>query len=144
MTQKFLADVNFWLAIAIGAHANHASAAHWFSSQGDDSVGYCRMTQQGFLRLLTDVRVFKTDAVTLPESWAIFDSLMDDPRVYFLRSEPAGLDDQWKVYTQRPSFSPKVWNDAYLAAFAKTGNFELVTFDRGFVQYEGLRVTILS
>jgi predicted nucleic acid-binding protein len=42
------------------------------------------------------------------------------------------------------TFSPKVWNDAYLAAFAKAANFELVTLDRGFAQYQHVRSKILS
>jgi len=36
------------------------------------------------------------------------------------------------------------WADAYLAAFAKTANLELITFDKGFAQFAGLRLTILS
>ncbi len=35
-------------------------------------------------------------------------------------------------------------NDAYLAAFAKAADFELVTFDRGLAEYRDLRCTILS
>ena len=38
------------------------------------------------------------------------------------------------------------WTDAYLAAFAISGNHELVTFDRGFGRYEadGLRWHLLE
>jgi predicted nucleic acid-binding protein len=43
----------------------------------------------------------------------------------------------------RETFSPKVWNDAFLAALAMTAGFDLVTFDKGFAQYAGLRFTIL-
>ena len=42
------------------------------------------------------------------------------------------------------AFSPKVWNDAYLAAFARSVDFEVVTFDQGFAHYANLRRTILS
>jgi predicted nucleic acid-binding protein len=37
-----------------------------------------------------------------------------------------------------------VWNDAYLAAFAKAGKYEVVTFDKAFAQFPGIRYTILS
>ncbi len=68
MTQKFLADVNFWLAFAVPVHTSHTSALYWFSNQANDSVCFCRMAQQGFLRLLTDVRVFKDEAITVVNS----------------------------------------------------------------------------
>jgi predicted nucleic acid-binding protein len=41
------------------------------------------------------------------------------------------------------SFSPKVWNDAYLAAFAQAAAFDLVTFDRAFAQFKGVASTVL-
>jgi len=47
-------------------------------------------------------------------------------------------------YTQAQSFSPKVWNDAYLAVFARAANLQLVTFDQGFVQFADLNRMILS
>jgi predicted nucleic acid-binding protein len=46
--------------------------------------------------------------------------------------------------TQRKTFSPNVWSDAYLAAFAQAADFEVVTFDKGFMQYKNVRVAILS
>ncbi len=52
----------------------------------------------------------------------------------------------WKrigQWTQNQSFSPHVWNDAYLAAFAENGGMELVTFDRALAQYTGVNCTFL-
>jgi predicted nucleic acid-binding protein len=40
-------------------------------------------------------------------------------------------------------FAPKLWSDAYLAAFAIAGGYQLVTFDRGFKQYANLTATLL-
>ena len=48
------------------------------------------------------------------------------------------------MFTQLPSFSTNVWTDAYLAAFATVADFELVTFDQGFLQFKNLRRTVLS
>ena len=45
---------------------------------------------------------------------------------------------------QGATFSPKVWNDAYLAAFARTAGLTLITFDRGFAQFTDLTAAILS
>ena len=74
---------------------------------------------------------------------ALYDSYLSDPRVVFV-AEPAGLEVRWRAFTGRQSFSPHVWNDAYLAAFALVAGFELVTFDQGFAQYAGLASTILA
>jgi len=68
---------------------------------------------------------------------------MTDPRIGFA-DEPAGIEPQWRGFSQGSTFSPNVWNDAYLAAFAVTGGFELVTFDKGFARYPSLSHTLLS
>ena len=80
--------------------------------------------------------------MTLPDAWQIYDLYLSDPRVSFAE-EPVHLEIHWRTYTQSRSFSPKVWNDAYLAAFAFAGGLELVTFDKGFTQYQNLTSKIL-
>jgi len=37
-----------------------------------------------------------------------------------------------------------VWNDAYLAAFAQAAGLEIITFDQGFSQYDGVNSVILA
>ena len=39
--------------------------------------------------------------------------------------------------------SPKLWMDAYLAAFAVVGGFKLVTSDKAFKQFKGLNLQLL-
>ncbi len=43
----------------------------------------------------------------------------------------------------RSQASPKVWMDAYLAAFAVAGNYQFVTNDKAFRQFEGLDLVML-
>ena len=40
--------------------------------------------------------------------------------------------------------SPKLWMDAYLAAFTVAGGYQLVTTDKGFKQFKGLDILVLS
>jgi predicted nucleic acid-binding protein len=42
--------------------------------------------------------------------------------------------------------APKRWMDAYLCAFARSVGADLVTFDRGYLQFEGhaLKITLLA
>jgi toxin-antitoxin system PIN domain toxin len=137
-----LLDINVWLALAFDSHQHHTPAAEWFAAAADDSCAFCRLTQMGFLRLATTPRVLADTALTLEEAWHAYDELCDDPRVVFAE-EPEGLEPPWRAFARRQTVSPKIWTDAYLAAFAQAANWELVTFDRGFFQYSGIRAAIL-
>lgn len=141
--KMLLPDVNVWLALTFDSHVHHPATKTWFDALSGDLCLFCRTTQQGFLRLATNAVVFGENALTLGEAWQKYDIFQSDPCVSYI-DEPAGIEPLWRIYTQRQSFSPKVWNDAYLAAFAQAANFELVTFDQGFTQYQNVRSTILS
>jgi len=65
-----------------------------------------------------------------------------DPKVAFI-DEPTGTEARWRNLTQPTTFTPKVWNDAYLAAFAELAGLELVTFDKGFSKFPNVRCPIL-
>ncbi len=137
-----LPDVNLWLALVFERHFHHPDAKAWFDTLPDGACCFCRLTQQGFLRLATNPRVLREDAVSLKDAWALYDTMMSDERVSFAR-EPAGLEAIWRSYTQQNAFSPKVWNDAFLAAFARASALSLVTFDQGLAQYPDLNCTLL-
>lgn len=138
-----LPDVNVWLALTFDSHVHHLAAKTWFNGLSNNADCYfCRLTQQGFLRLVTNRSAFGKDAVTLSEAWQKYDLFLSDPRVSFA-DEPSATEIHWRSYTQGRSFSPHVWNDAYLAAFAFSGGLELVTFDKGLTQYQNATVTVL-
>jgi toxin-antitoxin system PIN domain toxin len=139
----FLPDVNVWIALAFVTHIHHTIAQGWFDTLPSGTFFFCRMTQQGFLRLATDPRVLLSEAVTLPAAWQMYDTILEDTRVFFAH-EPVGVEPAWRGYTQSKTFTPKVWNDAFLAAFAQAGGYELVTLDKGFTRYPNLKCTILS
>ena len=56
---------------------------------------------------------------------------------------PPEAEAIWKKFAQRKTASPKVWMDAYLAAFAIAGSFQLVTTDNDFKQFNGLNSLVL-
>jgi len=143
MRKKLLPDVNVWFAMTFDKHAHHPSAKLWFDAIVDDTVFFCRMTQQGFLRLATNPKPAGADVLTMDEAWQKYDEYLRDPRISFA-IEPAGLEGQWRSYSQGGTFSTNVWNDAYLAAFAKVADYELVTFDNGFTRYPGLTLNLLK
>lgn len=50
--------------------------------------------------------------------------------------EPRGSVVFWRRFASRNTASPKLWMDAYLAAFAQAGGLRLVTLDRDFRAFE--------
>ncbi len=50
----YLPDVNVWIALAADKHIHHSVAKRWFTNIQADQVLFCRITQLGFLRLLTN------------------------------------------------------------------------------------------
>ena len=140
---NWLPDINLWLALTFSGHTHHRPALAWFEQAEPLSCAFCRMTQQGFLRLACNPSVFKSDALSLREAWSAYDTLCDDERVVFL-AEPVGTESEWRIWTAIGAFSPKLWNDAYLAAVSKTAGLKLVSFDRGFGQFTGLEWVALG
>lgn len=115
----------------------------WFDSLPNEALCFfCRLTQQGFLRLASNPKAFGTHAMILPDAWRSYDLFLSDSRVAFI-GEPADLEVHWRTFTQNQTFSPQVWNDAYLAAFAVAANLNVVTFDKAFTQYANVSCTIL-
>jgi len=138
-----LPDVNVWLALANEGHKHHQAVEQWFETVAKETAIYfCRMTQQGFLRLASNATVAGKDVVSLLDAWKAYDTMLNDPRVEFV-GEPPGLEPVWRRFTQSELFSSKIWNDAYLAAFANVYDLEVITFDQGFKAYDGVKRTIL-
>jgi len=139
----FLPDVNVWLALAFQSHARHAAAKAWIETASLRSCCFCRVTQMSFLRLSTNRSVFPSDALPLNKAWEVYQQLLSDHHVVFAE-EPDAVETTWRAMTQHVTHSTNVWTDAYLAAFAQAADFEIVTFDKGFLQYMGTRCMILS
>ncbi len=80
-----LPDVNLWLALAFESHFHHSASKNWFEALSDDGCSFCRLTQQGFLRLATNPKAFGTEAVTLADAWRMYDAFLGDPARLVLR-----------------------------------------------------------
>lgn len=141
--KTWLPDINVWLALTFDKHANHLSAIDWMNGLTEETVHFCRFTQQGFLRLATNVRAVGDQAVSMRDAWKLYDTIFADNRVAYA-NEPSGFEGSWRHLTQLSSMTPNTWGDATLAALAITSGFELVTFDRGFGKFGGLSWTRLS
>ncbi|MEM0967469.1 MAG: TA system VapC family ribonuclease toxin [Verrucomicrobiota bacterium] len=141
-----LPDVNIWLALTLSGHSYHAVAKDWFDTQtSSEEVFFCRLTKQSLMRLLTTRAVllpYGIDPLSNKESWEIVDSFLTDDRIS-MANEPSGIDERWKLWATPDTASPKLWMDAWLAAFAHQSGFQLVTLDKAFKQFKGLDATII-
>ena len=140
---NYLADVNVWLAMALIGHTHQAAAQAWFEETDAQTIVFCRVTQKGFLRLLTNAKVMGANVLTSGEAWKTYDAFFQDSRVRF-STESALLEDSWREQTSRHHAGSNFWTDAYLAAFAEATDLTLVTFDRGFTRRKNVSVRVLA
>ena len=138
-----LVDLNVWLALVYDGHVHHPVAISWFEHGDRDSAAFCRITQLGFLRLLTNRTVMGRFALNQRDAWKCYEKLLLDDRVVFL-DESSSLEPVWRRFTHSSKAEPGTWTDAYLAAFAIASRISFVTFDRGFNRFAQLRMTLLS
>lgn len=143
---NFLVDVNVWIAIALAGHVHREAARSWFygpAAAVGTKLYFCRVTQKGFLRLLTNEKVMSANALKTAGAWQYYDSLVEDDRIGFAQ-EPPALEGEWRDATERHNAGANFWTDAYLAAFASASGLTIVTFDRAFPHYRGTRVKLLA
>jgi len=143
-----LPDTNIWLALSLSGHSFHDVARDWFDRQSAAALPllFCRSTQQSLLRLLTIdavLRPYGIPPLTNAQAWDVYERFASDRRCGYA-DEPAGIEATWKRFAAERRASPKLWMDAYLAAFAISGGYTLVTIDTGFAQFKGLNPIILS
>ena len=137
-----LPDINVWVALASDRHVHHRLATDWFSTGCEAGAAFCRVTQMGFLRLLTNAHVMADDVLNQRQAWGVYELLANDPRVVFAL-EPPDIEPLWKKLTHSESAVTGRWTDAYIAALAALHDFHVVSFDRGFRKIAGLDSTIL-
>jgi uncharacterized protein len=141
-----LADSNIWLALALSKHGFHAAARAWLAGRAPREALFCRATQQSFLRLLTTAAVlapYGIPPLSNKAAWSVYEGFLADERIAWVE-EPRGLEASWKKLAAGSKASPKLWMDAYLAAFALAGGHQLVTTDKAFKQFKGLDLLVLS
>ena len=139
----FLPDINVWIALAADKHIHHLAAQNWFDAVDPGGAAFCRVTQMGFLRLITKPQVMREDVLDQRTAWRVYEQLARDSRLVFA-GEPANLEPVWKRLTQGLFSGTNVWTDAYLAALALVEGLTLVSFDQGFQKIDGLGLIILG
>ena len=144
-----LFDSNVWLVLTFSAHPHHALAKKLFTeASAEHPACFCRATQQSFLRLATTpvlLKAYGAEGLTNQDASKLIQILSSLSPVSTLE-EPSGLEPHWLELAGLKTASPKVWMDAYLAAFAILHDEWFVTLDKDFQTFEkeGLKLRLLG
>ena len=121
-------DINVWLALSTTEHIHAAIARRWWR-QESGRIAFMRLTQMGFLRLMTTAGAMDGKPLSMDEAWRVHDRFYRDDRVLFI-AEPPDVEERFREHAAGRAASPKVWGDAWLLAFAEAAKGSLVTFDQ--------------
>jgi len=130
-TRSFLfPDVNVWIALTYRGHKHYGPARSWLDSLPDDSeLCFCRLTQLGFLRLLTTSAVMGNRVLSQAAAWEAYDDWLENGHAAYAE-EPPSLEKIFRSISRSWQAAPKDWADSYVCAFAQASGLQLVTFDQ--------------
>jgi toxin-antitoxin system PIN domain toxin len=119
-----------WIALTFRGHVHHAAARAWLNSEPDDSeLCFCRLTQLGFLRLLTTPAVMGKMVLSQAEAWDLYDDWLENGHAAYVE-EPPAIELTFRSLSGSGQVAPKDWADSYVSAFAQVSGLRLVTFDQ--------------
>ena len=121
-------DLNVWLALAAPEHTHSPLARRWWEAEMGQ-IAFCRLSQLGFLRLVTSAAVMDGKPLGMSQAWRVYDRFYEDDRVTFME-EPQEVDRRFREKAAGRLASPKVWADAWMLAVAQASGGSLVTFDK--------------
>jgi len=135
----FISDINV-LVYARRPDSPHHDACRRFVEEmanGFEPFGLPHATESGFVRLVTDRRVFNFPT-TMAEALGFIDVLRESPANRTVLPGP----DHWRIFSElclSANVHGNLVPDAYLAALAIEADAELVSCDRDFARCPGLR-----
>jgi toxin-antitoxin system PIN domain toxin len=140
---RHLCDSNVFVALTVEEHPAHETSRGWLQTLvTGDALGFCRMSEMSYLRLLTQkiaegyAPVNNGEAVGKLQEWK---------RLAYVErcEEPEGMEEDWLRLAGIGQAAPKRWMDAYLAAFALHSAMRLVTLDGDFEKFKDNGVDVL-
>ena len=123
-----LLDVNVLIALIDPAHINHDAAHHWFSRNSGQTWASCPITENGFIRILSNPRYPNVDWMPLDILRHLKEFLVPALGHDFW-PDSVSLRDE-KLFDHRFIVSHKQLTDVYLLGLAVSKSGALVTFDR--------------
>jgi toxin-antitoxin system PIN domain toxin len=109
---------------------------------GQEKLFFCRISELGFLRLLTNPHVMGSDVLSPAQAWTIYDQWRSDDRIASL-AEGTDFNRLWRSSASGIAAGPNAWTDAYLATFAAHSKATVVTLDRKFGPLDSVAIRCL-
>ncbi|WP_182481104.1 TA system VapC family ribonuclease toxin [Nocardioides immobilis] len=136
-------DVNVLIAIFRPDHAHHDRAVEWWEDAGlGDSLTVPDVVWSGFVRTATNPRAWESPA-THEQVWAFVRSVMDQP-TYARYLDAFDTMGHFERLCRDVGAIGNLVSDAYIAACATSLGAQVVTFDRDYRRFDGVRVLELS
>ncbi|NQW99110.1 PIN domain-containing protein [bacterium] len=146
----YFVDTNVWIASNFEGHPhNHHAIVFLDGCSAERPIFFSRAVENSTLRLLSNpslCRGYGSPPLTNQQAVTVLTDWRSQDHVRCLDAEPAGTRELWLELAAIPSVSPKVWMDAYLAAFAIRAGIPFATLDSDFRRFEaaGLSLRLLT
>ncbi len=133
-------DVNVLLALYRPEHTHHEPARHWWdrAQAAGEQFTVPDVVWIGFCRLVTSSRVVDTPA-TFEQAWQFVGAVTANDTYLTYAADPRVLGEFRRIGVESRIGSALV-TDTYIAAVASSLGATVVTFDRDFRRFDGVRV----
>lgn len=133
-------DVNVLIALFRPDHVHHDRALRWWQEAQDDGDTFTvpDLVEVGFCRLITNPRVYTTPA-SFADAAHFLSALASHDLSLRFATDPRTMD-RFRRLGRSDDLRGNIITDAYIAACALDLGATVVTFDRDFRKFDGLRV----
>jgi uncharacterized protein len=145
MTPACLVDVNVLLPLLLPQHVAHAAARQWLAARpADGTTLFALPTQLGVLRLLSQPKVMGAAALAPERALQTWENLVEALGLQETPATPPTHAAHMRRLVNGRAATPNLWTDVWLAALALALDCEVVSFDRGFRSFTGLKLQLLK
>jgi len=137
-------DTNILIYSMDGTARQHRAAKAWLEAalSGTERIGFAWIALLGFLRISTQSRLF-LNPLSVAEAARLVEKQLASPMAEIIHPGPDHAHLLLRLLAEAGTAGNLV-PDAHLAALAIEHGAELVTFDRDFGRFTGLRWKLLS
>jgi uncharacterized protein len=142
-SQGDLPDANVLVALALPYHHLHPPAAEYWKDESASRIYVCQITGHAYLRHLTNPHITNGKPATPLQAWREYQRLLALSEVTYVKETDAAgsVIESWVT---SGVFTPRMWSDVHIAAYAKVFGLRVITFDRDFLKFPDLDVLLLK
>jgi len=137
-------DANVVIALYRPDHIHHAAARRWWdeSLSSGEPFSVPDLVWLAFFRLVTNPRFTHVPA-TFDQAWEFAQAVQSQGTYASYQAHPRTLSEYERI-ASAARVTGNLSTDAYIAAIATTLGAQVVTFDRDFRKFDGVRVVELA